>query len=314
MTEQATPVIVVEGLTARYDDRSILENVSFRVFQGERFIILGGSGCGKSTLLKHLIGLYRPYSGHILVNGIDIATHDEENLVKARMNIGVLFQNDALFGSMTLSENVALPLQEYTDLSEGIIEQIVRMKLELVRLGGYENHFPSELSGGMRKRAGIARAMALDPQMLFLDEPWAGLDPITAAELDILVRSINTGIGATMVIVTQELASIFAVGQRVIMLDKEAKGIIAEGDPVVLRKESADPGSSISSTGGRSRKREADMARKVPRFLIGVFVIAGLLLTAAVIIWLGATRYFEGGKTYVTFFDESVQGFSGIRP
>ncbi|MBP9020594.1 MAG: ATP-binding cassette domain-containing protein [Syntrophobacterales bacterium] len=241
MTEQATPVIVVEGLTARYDDRSILENVSFRVFQGERFIILGGSGCGKSTLLKHLIGLYRPYSGHILVNGIDIATHDEENLVKARMNIGVLFQNDALFGSMTLSENVALPLQEYTDLSEGIIEQIVRMKLELVRLGGYENHFPSELSGGMRKRAGIARAMALDPQMLFLDEPWAGLDPITAAELDILVRSINTGIGATMVIVTQELASIFAVGQRVIMLDKEAKGIIAEGDPVVLRKESADP-------------------------------------------------------------------------
>jgi len=157
------------------------------------------------------------------------------------MNIGVLFQNDALFGSMTLSENVALPLQEYTDLSEGIIEQIVRMKLELVRLGGYENHFPSELSGGMRKRAGIARAMALDPQMLFLDEPWAGLDPITAAELDILVRSINTGIGATMVIVTQELASIFAVGQRVIMLDKEAKGIIAEGDPVVLRKESADP-------------------------------------------------------------------------
>jgi len=230
------------------------------------------------------------------------------------MNIGVLFQNDALFGSMTLSENVALPLQEYTDLSEGIIEQIVRMKLELVRLGGYENHFPSELSGGMRKRAGIARAMALDPQMLFLDEPWAGLDPITAAELDILVRSINTGIGATMVIVTQELASIFAVGQRVIMLDKEAKGIIAEGDPVVLRKESADPGSSISSTGGRSRKREADMARKVPRFLIGVFVIAGLLLTAAVIIWLGATRYFEGGKTYVTFFDESVQGFSGIRP
>jgi phospholipid/cholesterol/gamma-HCH transport system ATP-binding protein len=234
------PVIVVENLTARYGDVTILEDVSFEVYPGERFMILGGSGCGKSTLLKHMIGLLKPSSGRVLINGIDITQADEKWLRQVRRQLGVLFQADALFGSMSLAQNVALPLTEYTDLPPELIGDIVRMKLGLVDLSGYDNHMPAELSGGMRKRAGLARAMALDPMFLFFDEPWAGLDPVTAAELDILIRSINEGIGTTMVFVTQELASIFSLGQRVIMLHKEAKGIIARGTPAELREESTD--------------------------------------------------------------------------
>jgi phospholipid/cholesterol/gamma-HCH transport system ATP-binding protein len=241
MEKNGTPIIDVEHLTARYGDSTILENVTFQVYPGEMFMILGGSGCGKSTLLKHIIGLYRADEGRILVNGVDIAMADDEAMQKVRKGIGVLFQADALFGSMTLFENIALPLTEHTDLSDDMIEQIVKMKLSLVNLAGYENHLPSELSGGMRKRAGLARAMALDPMLLFFDEPWAGLDPVTAAELDILIKSINTAMGTTMVIVTQELASIFSLGQRVIMLDKSARGIIASGDPRALRQDSSDP-------------------------------------------------------------------------
>ena len=237
----AEPVIIVENLTARYGDVTILQDVSFEVFRGERFMILGGSGCGKSTLLKHMIGLIKPHSGRVIVNGIDIARADEETIHRVRSQIGVLFQADALFGSMSLGQNVALPIAEYTDLPPGLIREIVRMKLGLVNLAGYENHMPSELSGGMRKRAGLARAMALDPTFLFFDEPWAGLDPVTAAELDILIRSLNEGIGTTMVFVTQELASIFNLGQRAIMLHKDARGIIARGTPTELRKTSSDP-------------------------------------------------------------------------
>jgi phospholipid/cholesterol/gamma-HCH transport system ATP-binding protein len=203
-------------------------------------MILGGSGCGKSTLLKHMIGLLKPSSGRVLINGIDITQADEQWLRQVRRQIGVLFQADALFGSMSLAQNVALPLTEYTDLSPELVREIVKMKLGLVDLSGYDNHMPAELSGGMRKRAGLARAMALDPMFLFFDEPWAGLDPVTAAELDILIRSINEGIGTTMVFVTQELASIFNLGQRVIMLHKEAKGIIARGTPAELREKSTD--------------------------------------------------------------------------
>lgn len=234
-------IIEVEGVGVRYDGNSILENVTFQVRRGERFIILGGSGCGKSTLLRHMIGLERPDTGRIIVNGTDITSVDEDALMRTRMEFGVLFQGDALFGSMTLYENIALPLTEYTELPDETIEEIVRMKLGLVNLSGYEGHLLEELSGGMKKRAGIARAMAMDPQILFLDEPWAGLDPVTAADLDTLIRNLNSGIGTTMVIVTQELASIFGVGQRVIMLDKGARGIIAEGDPVKLCEESRDP-------------------------------------------------------------------------
>ena len=235
------PVIIVEGLTARYGDVTILEDVSFEVHRGERFMILGGSGCGKSTLLKHMIGLLRPHAGRVVIDGVDITRADEKTLHRVRSRIGVLFQADALFGSMSLAENVALPLAEYTDLPPELIRELVRMKLGLVGLAGYDNHAPAELSGGMRKRAGLARAMALDPMFLFFDEPWAGLDPVTAAELDILIRSLNEGIGTTMVFVTQELASIFSLGQRVIMLHKDARGIIARGTPQELRETSTDP-------------------------------------------------------------------------
>jgi len=235
------PIIIVENLTAGFGGNTILENVSFEIYKGEVFVVLGGSGCGKSTLMKQMIGLYEPYSGSVVINGTDITTADEKQLKKVRMKMGVCFQSSGLFGSMTLAENVALPLTEYTDLSTEAIQLIVKMKLGMVQLAGYENHFPAELSGGMKKRAGLARAMALDPTVLFFDEPSAGLDPVTAAELDSLIKSINEGMGTTMVIVTHELQSIFNVAHRVIMLDKSAKGIIAEGDPRWLKDHSTDP-------------------------------------------------------------------------
>jgi len=241
MMSDKTPVILVEGLTASFGDDVIFENVNFQVYRGEILVILGGSGCGKSTLLKHMIGLYRPAAGRVLVNGVDVNTDDDRELRRLRMGIGVLFQSGALFGSMTLAENLALPLQEYTDLSPADIELIVKMKLGLVQLAGYENHLPSEISGGMKKRAGLARAMALDPNVLFFDEPSAGLDPITSVELDNLIKSINAGMRTTMVIVTHELESIFSIAHRVVILDKGARGIIAMGDPRDLQEHSQDP-------------------------------------------------------------------------
>ncbi len=240
-TENAAPAIAVTGLTARFGDEVIFENVSFEVLPGEILVVLGGSGCGKSTLLKHLIGLYRPYAGRVLINGVDVNTTRDRELARLRRSIGVLFQSGALFGSMSLAENVALPLQEYTDLPGPAINLIVKMKLGLVNLAGYDNHLPSEISGGMKKRAGLARAMALDPTVLFFDEPSAGLDPISSVELDQLIKSINAGMGTTMVIVTHELESIFNIAHRVIMLDKGARGIIAQGDPRELKEHSTDP-------------------------------------------------------------------------
>jgi phospholipid/cholesterol/gamma-HCH transport system ATP-binding protein len=235
------PVIVVENLTASFGSDTIFENVSFEVYEGEIFGILGGSGCGKSTLMKHMIGLYETVSGKVAVHGIDMTKADERQLKKMRLGIGVAFQSGGLFGSMTLAENVALPLQEYTDLSPETIDLVVKMKLSMVDLAGYENHLPEELSGGMKKRASLARAMALDPTILFFDEPSAGLDPITSAELDSLIKSIRAGIGTTMVIVTHELQSILNIADRIIMLDKAAKGVIAEGDPRWLKDNSKDP-------------------------------------------------------------------------
>lgn len=236
--ENKIPVIQVRNVVAQYGESRILDNVSFDVFAGEVFVILGGSGCGKSTLLRHLVGLNKPYSGQIEIDGIDIASCDQDSFHKTLRKIGILFQSGALIGSMTLAENIALPLTEYTDLPKTAIASLVSMKLGMVGLGDFGKHLPAEISGGMKKRAGLARALALNPKILFLDEPSAGLDPITSAEIDELILQINRIVGTTMVIVTHELASIFAVAQRVIMLDKSVKGIVAEGDPKVLKETS----------------------------------------------------------------------------
>ena len=235
------PVLEVKNLTARFGDNIVFEDVSFKVYKGEVLVIVGISGCGKSTLLRIMIGLQKPFSGQVLYQGTDIIHAREEDLNRYRQNIGVLFQSGALFSSMTIKENIALPLQEYTDLDPDAIENIIKMKLGMVNLAGYENHNPSELSGGMKKRAGIARAMALDPRVLFFDELSAGLDPVTAAELDDLIIKTNEALGTTMVIVTHELESIYKIAHRVLMLDKEAKGMIAEGKPLELKERATDP-------------------------------------------------------------------------
>lgn len=234
-------IIQVRDLIVGYGTDIILENISFDVLEGEIFIVLGGSGCGKSTLLKHLIGLSSPLSGQIRIDGEDISNCNEVKFKKVLRKIGVLYQSTALFGSMTIAENVSLPIKEYTDLPQKSVDTLVKMKLNMVNLKGYENHLPSEISGGMRKRAGLARAMALNPKILFFDEPSAGLDPITSVELDNLIIHLNKSLGTTMVIVTHELQSIFNVAHRIIMLDKQTKGIIAEGNPKHLKDHSENP-------------------------------------------------------------------------
>jgi len=234
-------IIKVKDLVGGYGDDIILDQVTFDVYEGEVFVVLGGSGCGKSTLLKHLIGLIKPLSGQVIIDGDDVTRCNEDEFSNLLKKIGVLYQSAALFGSMTIAENVALPVREYTDLPKESVDALVQMKLNLVKLEGYEDHLPSEISGGMKKRAGLARAMALNPKILFFDEPSAGLDPVTSAELDSLIIHLNKSLGTTMVMVTHELPSIFAVAHRVIMLDKRAKGIIAEGDPRHLRDHSENP-------------------------------------------------------------------------
>jgi phospholipid/cholesterol/gamma-HCH transport system ATP-binding protein len=235
------PIIRVVDLDAGYDGVAIQQNVNFEVRRGEVFGILGGSGCGKTTLLKHMIGLIAPIRGHVYIDGDDIVTADEQTHARILRRFGVMYQSGALFGSMTLLENVRLPLEEYTGLPDDAIDLVARMKLELVGLEGFTGHLPAQLSGGMQKRAGIARAMALDPSILFMDEPSSGLDPITAASLDATIRRLASSLGVTFVIVTHDLGSIFVATDRVILLDRKAGGIIAEGDPRRLRDESDDP-------------------------------------------------------------------------
>jgi phospholipid/cholesterol/gamma-HCH transport system ATP-binding protein len=233
------PAVKVEHLTIGYNARkTLLEDISFQVKQGEIFCILGGSGCGKSTLLKHLIGLYEPLAGSILIQGRDIVNAEGTDRREIMRGFGIAYQSGALFGSMTVAENVALPLEEYTTLPPAEIAAAVEQKLQLVDLAGFGNYMPSELSGGMKKRAAVARAMALDPKLLFFDEPSAGLDPITSAELDRLILELRDKFGTTVIVVTHELDSIFTIADRVIMLDKSRKAIVAEGVPADLREHS----------------------------------------------------------------------------
>jgi phospholipid/cholesterol/gamma-HCH transport system ATP-binding protein len=239
--EKSQAIIRVENFSAAYDGQVVLADLNFEVYAGEVFAILGGSGSGKSTLLKHMIGLYKPASGRILIDGEDIAAVTGAAKLKLLKKFGVMYQSGALFGSMTLLENIALPLEEFTDLPPDAIRLIATMKLQRVGLEGVANRMPAELSGGMQKRGAIARAMALDPRLLFLDELSAGLDPVTSVELDHLVLSLAHSLKITFIVVTHELPSIFTIADRVIMLDKEEKGIIGMGNPQDLRDHSTEP-------------------------------------------------------------------------
>ena len=250
---QNEPHIIVKDLTMAYGDFVLQRDMNFVVNRGDIFIIMGGSGCGKTTLMRHMVGLIKPARGQVFFGEVSFWESDKEEQAHIMRQIGILYQSGALWSSMTLAENIALPLREYTDLNEAAIREIASLKLSLVGLKGFEDFYPSEISGGMRKRAGLARAMALDPEILFFDELSAGLDPISARLLDDLVLEIRESLGSTIVVVTHELASIFAIGNNSIYLDLEAKAIIARGNPKKLLEESQDPIVRAFLTRGRKK-------------------------------------------------------------
>jgi len=238
---KAEVVVAAKDLKLGYGEKVILEKINFQVKRGEVFVILGGSGCGKSTLLKHLIGLYPPMSGEIWFGPDNLVEARGDDRVRVMRKFGVMYQSGALFGSMTVLENVRLPLDEFTTLPLTAREIVALTKLKLVEMETASGKMPADLSGGMRKRAAIARAMALDPGILFLDEPSAGLDPIMSAGLDDLIKDLARNLGITFVVVTHELQSIYAIADRVIMLDGKSRTIIAEGPPAELRDHATDP-------------------------------------------------------------------------
>ena len=254
--EKTQPHIMVKDLTIAYGDFLIQRNLTFTIKKGDTFIIMGGSGCGKTTLLRHLVGLQRPAKGQVLYGEVSFWDAEPEERERIMMNFGILYQSGALWSSLTLGENVALPLNLYTDLSADQVREVISLKLSLVGLAGFEEYYPSELSGGMKKRAGLARAMVLDPGILFLDEPSSGLDPISAYLIDELILELRESLGATVVIVTHELASIFAVGNNSVLLDSEAKTMIASGDPRTLLANEKDPRIINFLTRGRGAQRE----------------------------------------------------------
>jgi phospholipid/cholesterol/gamma-HCH transport system ATP-binding protein len=232
--------IKVDDLTMAYGDFVIQRNLTFNINRGDIFIIMGGSGCGKSSLMRHLVGLKTPAAGKILYKGVDFWGAEDEEREKMMRRMGVMYQSGALWTSMTLAENIGLPLEIYTDLNADERKEIIAVKLALVGLSGFEDFLPSEISGGMQKRASLARAMALDPEVLFFDEPSAGLDPVSAKLLDDLILELRDSLGSTIVIVTHELASIFAVGNNSVFLDPETKTMITQGDPNKLLAECRD--------------------------------------------------------------------------
>jgi len=240
MTEPE-PHIVVKDLTMAYGSFVVQRDLTFTINRGDIFIIMGGSGCGKSTLMRHMVGLKAPAKGQVLYEGVSFWDTDPAAREQFMRKIGISYQSGALWSSMTLAENIALPLQEFTDLSREQIQEIVELKLALVGLAGFDDYYPSEISGGMQKRMGLARAIALDPEIVFFDEPSAGLDPISARLLDDLILELRESLGTTVVIVTHELASIFAIGNNSVFLDPETKTMIAVGDPKRLRDESNNP-------------------------------------------------------------------------
>ncbi len=248
--------IEVRGLTLAFGDFVVQRDLNFAIRRGEVFIIMGGSGCGKSTLLRSIVGLQGPSGGKVLIDGESFWDSSPEERAELSRCFGILYQGGALWSSMTLAENVALPLEEYTDIGPEEIREVVSLKLALVGLSGFEEYYPSEISGGMRKRAGLARAMALDPEILFFDEPSAGLDPLSARRLDDLILELRDSLGTTVVVVTHELASIFAIGDHSILLDAGMKTMIAEGNPGKLLAESTDARvRSFLTRGGEAGER-----------------------------------------------------------
>ena len=234
MTNEA--IIQVNNLTVGYGDYVLLHDANFQIKKGDIFIIMGGSGCGKSSMLRVLTGLLPPKKGNVIINGTDITLASDEEIQKIREKSGILYQSGALFSSMTLAENIMLPLQQYSNYSPATIRELAHLKLALVGLKGFDDFYPSEISGGMKKRAGLARALALDPDIVYFDEPSAGLDPISSRNLDDLIIELNRSLGTTIVVVTHELASIFAIGTNSIFLDANTKTILAQGNPKELLK------------------------------------------------------------------------------
>ena len=233
--------IEVRGLTMAFGDRVVMRDLDFTVQRGDVFVIMGGSGSGKSTLLRHLLGLLEPVEGEILYGGESFTAAPPEDRARLLRRCGVTFQTGGLWSSLTLAENVALLIEEYTDLPAAEIRELARLKLALVGLRGFEDYYPSEISGGMQKRAGLARAIALDPEILFFDEPSAGLDPVSARLLDQLILELRDSLGATVVVVTHELDSIFTIASNSIFLDTESRTIVASGDPHVLKSDAPHP-------------------------------------------------------------------------
>jgi phospholipid/cholesterol/gamma-HCH transport system ATP-binding protein len=255
------PPIRVKDLTMAYGTFVLMKDINFTVNHGDIFIIMGGSGSGKSTLLRHMLGLIEPAKGEIWYGDFNFTKAELEQREEMLRHFGVLYQSGALWSSMTLSENVGLPLGEFTDLSDEEIREVAALKLALVGLKGFENYYPSQISGGMQKRAGLARAIALDPEILFFDEPSAGLDPISSRLLDDLILELRDNLGATVVVVTHELASIFAIGSNSIFLDAESKTVIAQGNPKDLLKNCKDPRVQAFLTRGEEDNKTDQSAR-----------------------------------------------------